>query len=199
MGSSASSITVPTFTGESTFASSFQQVLSNAVNLASLPIQEIQANVNTQTNQESALSSLESTFQSLDSAVQAVDTASSGSLSATSSDPTSVSATTTADALPGTYTIQVDSPGSYSTAISQGGSPVVTDPTTQSISSATSFTLTVNGTTHGWLSRGTGRRDQQLLGGRAGHHHQRWFQHQPRLLPGGYQYFLERRPRRAFG
>jgi len=83
MGSSASSITVPTFTGERTFASSFQQVLSNAVNLASLPIQEIQANVNTQTNQESALSSLESTFQSLDSAVQAVDTASSGSLSAT--------------------------------------------------------------------------------------------------------------------
>jgi len=147
MGSSASSITVPTFTGESTFASSFQQVLSNAVNLASLPIQEIQANVNTQTNQESALSSLESTFQSLDSAVQAVDTASSGSLSATSSDPTSVSATTTADALPGTYTIQVDSPGSYSTAISQAGSPVVTDPTTQSISSATSFTLMVNGTT----------------------------------------------------
>ena len=28
MGSSASSITVPTFTGESTFASSFQQVLT---------------------------------------------------------------------------------------------------------------------------------------------------------------------------
>jgi len=147
MGSPTSSITVPTFTGSSTFASSFQQVLTKAVSLAALPIQEIQVTVNSLTNQQSALSSLQSSFQSLDSALQAVGAAASGSYSATSSDPTAVSATATASALPGTYSIQVDSPGAYSTAMSGSGSPVVTDPTTQSISSAKSFTLTVNGTT----------------------------------------------------
>ena len=147
MGSSTSSITAPTFTGSSTFASSFQQVLTKAVSLADLPIQEIQANVNTETNQQSALNSLESSFNSLSSALQAVGTAASGSYSATSSAPTEASATATSSALPGTYSIQVDSPGAYSTAMSGTGSPVVTDPTTQSISSATSFSLTVNGTT----------------------------------------------------
>jgi flagellar hook-associated protein 2 len=147
MGSTTSSITVPTFTGSSTFASSFQQVLTKAVSLASLPIQEIQVTVNSLTNQQSALTSLQSSFQSLDSALQAVGAAASGSYSATSSAPTEASATATSSALPGTYSIQVDSPGAYSTAMSGAGSPVVTDPTTQSISSATSFTLTVNGTT----------------------------------------------------
>ncbi len=147
MGSPTSSITIPTFTGSSTFASSFQQVLTTAVEMADLPIQEMQVNVNNLTNQQAALNQLESTFQSLDSAVQAIGTAFSGSLSATVSDPTALSATATAGALPGTYTIQVDSPGAYSTAMSQAGSPVITDPTTQSISSATSFTLTANGTT----------------------------------------------------
>jgi len=147
MGSSTSSITAPTFTGSSTFASSFQQVLTKAVSLADLPIQEIQANVNTETNEQSALNSLETSFQSLSSDLQAIGTAASGSYSATSSVPTEASATATSSALPGTYSIQVNSPGSYSTAMSGSGSPVVTDPTTQSISSATSFTLTVNGTT----------------------------------------------------
>jgi flagellar hook-associated protein 2 len=56
-----------------------------------------------------------------------------------------VSAATTSSALPGTYSIQVDSLGSYTTALSQAGSTPVADPTTQNISSASSFTLTVNG------------------------------------------------------
>jgi flagellar hook-associated protein 2 len=57
-----------------------------------------------------------------------------------------VSASATSSALPGTYSIQVDTMGSYATAMSQAGSTPVTDPTTQNISSASSFTLTVNGT-----------------------------------------------------
>ena len=57
-----------------------------------------------------------------------------------------MSAATTSSALPGTYSIQVDGLGSYTTAMSQAGSTPVTDPTTQNISSASSFTLTVNGT-----------------------------------------------------
>jgi flagellar hook-associated protein 2 len=147
MGSSPSSITIPTFTGSSTYSSSFQQVLNRAVEMAALPVQQLQIGVNNLTNQQSALNSLETSFQSLGAALQAIGAAVAGNASASVSDPTSLSASATSSALPGTYSIQVDSPGSYSTAISQAGSPVVTDPTTQSISSASSFTLTANGTT----------------------------------------------------
>ena len=72
MGSSASSITSPTFTGSSTFSSSFQQVLTRAVQIASLPMQQLQNNVNDLTNQQSALTQLEATFQSLDAALQSI-------------------------------------------------------------------------------------------------------------------------------
>lgn len=146
MGSTSSSLTIPTFTGSSSFSSSFQQVLTTAVERADLPIQELQVNVNDLTNQQSALISLESSFQSLSSALQAIGTAATGTVSASVSDPTVVSAAATSSALAGTYSIQVDSPGSYSTAMSQAGSPVITDPTTGGLSSAPSFTLTANGT-----------------------------------------------------
>ena len=146
MASSTSSITAPTFTGSSTFSSSFQQVLTRAVQIASLPVQQMQNNVNDLTNQQTALTQLESTFQSLDTAVQAIGNASGGSVSSVVSDPSVVSAATTSSAMPGTYSIQVDTLGAYAASMSQAGSPVITDPTTQSISSASSFTLTVNGT-----------------------------------------------------
>jgi flagellar hook-associated protein 2 len=150
MASSASPISssaynaTPTFSGSSTYSSSFQQVLTRAVDMASLPMQQTQNDVTNCTSDQSALSSLEGTFQSLDTALQAIGTASAGSVSASVSDPSAVSASTTSSALPGTYTIQVDGMGSYTTTLSQAGDPVVTDPTTQSISSSSSFMLTVD-------------------------------------------------------
>jgi flagellar hook-associated protein 2 len=146
MATSASPISIPTFSGSSTFSSSFQQVLTNAVEQASLPIQQMQNDVTDLTSQQSALSQLESTFESLSSALQDIGSAASGSPSASVSDQSVVSASATSSALPGTYSIQVDTMGSYATAMSQAGSTTVTDPTTQNISSASSFTLTVNGT-----------------------------------------------------
>lgn len=150
MGSSTSSISSaynadPTFSGSSTYSASFQQVLTRAVQTASLPMQQTENDVNTATSEQGAITSLEGTFQSLDTALQAIGTAAAGSNSATVSDPSEVSATTTSSALAGTYSIQVDSLGSYTTTLSQAGSTPVTDPTTQNISSASSFTLTVNG------------------------------------------------------
>lgn len=146
MASSTSSINLPTFSGSSTFSSSFQTVLDRAVQQASLPMQEMQNDVSTLTTQQNALTQLQSTFQSLDSALQSIGSASSGSISASVSDPSVLSASATSSALPGTYTIQVNSDGSYSTAISNAGSTTVTDPSSQNISSASSFTLTVDGT-----------------------------------------------------
>src|SRR5271157_4917278 len=135
MGSTASAISSPTFNGSSTFSSSFQQVLTRAVQLASLPMQQMQNNVNDLTNQQNELTKLESTFVSLDTAVSAIDSAAAGTISTTVSDPTVVSATASSSALPGTYSILVNSLGSYTTTLSQAGSPVVADPTTQGISS----------------------------------------------------------------
>jgi flagellar hook-associated protein 2 len=55
-------------------------------------------------------------------------------------------ATAESTTLPGTYSIQVSDVGSSSTAISNAGATTVTDPSSENISSSSSFTLTVNGT-----------------------------------------------------
>ena len=148
MSSSASSLSNPvTFTGQSTFSSSFQQVLQRAVSIASLPMQELQTEVTTLQSQQSALSSLGATFDSLQSAVQGIATAAGGNVSASSSDTSVVTASTDSTTLPGTYSIQVSRIGSATTTISSAGSPPVTDPSSTSISASASYTLTVNGTT----------------------------------------------------
>ncbi len=67
-------------------------------------------------------------------------------LQATSSDQSVATASVTGNALPGTYTVQVLTAGSYSSATSDSAT-TVTDPTSQNISASTSFTLTV-GTTN---------------------------------------------------
>jgi flagellar hook-associated protein 2 len=139
-------IPVDTFSGSSTYSSSFQQVLTRAVQTASLPGELVQASINTLTSQQQALSSLLSTFASLQGAVQSVASAAQGSVNASVSDSSLVSATASPGAQLGTYVITVDNVGSPATAMSQAGSPAVTDPTSGNISSSTTFTLDVNGT-----------------------------------------------------
>jgi flagellar hook-associated protein 2 len=142
---STSPIPSPTFSGVSTYSNDFQQVLSRAVAIASLPMQQMENQVMTLTGQENALSSLQSTFTSLQNAIQSLTSAGSA-MSATVSDPSIVSASATSSALPGTYSIQVTNLGSATTTLSNAGATPVTDPTTQNISSSNSFTLTINGT-----------------------------------------------------
>lgn len=142
MGSN--SIPPPTFSGQSKFASDFQQVLTRAVAIASLPMQNMQNQLSTLQGQQSSLQSLQTTFASLQSSIQSIGS-SLGTVTATSSNPQAVTATATSSALAGTYTIQVTGLGSHTTTISNAGTPVVTDPSTGNISSSSSFTLTVDG------------------------------------------------------
>lgn len=143
----ATSSTAPiTFSGSSTYSSSFQQVITRAVGIASLPMETLQNQVTNLNSQASTVGGLEAAFTALQQDLQGLDTAVAGSPSAQSSDPAAVSATVAAGALNGTYTIQVDNVGSSTTTLSSTGLTTVTDPTTGNISSATSFTLTVNGT-----------------------------------------------------
>jgi flagellar capping protein FliD len=99
-----------TFNGSSTYSSAFQQVITRAVAIASLPLQSLQQSVSTLTSQQSALSSVGANFNALQSAVQALSSATGGSPTAQVSDPSAVTAAASAGALPGTYTIQVDNP-----------------------------------------------------------------------------------------
>jgi flagellar hook-associated protein 2 len=146
--STASSLSNPvTFNGQSTFSSSFQQVLQRAVSIASLPMQQLQGEVTTLQGQQSSLASLGSAFDALQTALQGIATAATGNVSATSSDTSVVTASAESTTLPGTYSIQVSKIGSSTTTISNAGSPPVTDPSSASISPASSYSLTVNGTT----------------------------------------------------
>ena len=142
------------FQGQSQFASDFQQVLTRAVSIASLPLQNLQNTLTTLNGQQSALSGLSGTFSSLQTALQNIGTA-AGAVSATSSDPTAVQANASSSATPGTYTVAVTALGSSTTTISGAGSPPVTDPTSGNISSASSFTLTVNSVNHTITPAGT--------------------------------------------
>jgi flagellar hook-associated protein 2 len=136
-----------TFSGSSTYASSFQQVIQRAVGIASLPMQILQGDVTELTGKQQATSALGGSFQLLQTAMSAIGNTSSGSPAAQVSDA-GVTATASTGALPGTYSIQVDDIGSSTVSLSKDGLTTVTDASTGNISSALSFTLTVNGVDH---------------------------------------------------
>ena len=135
--------TTPLFNGSSTFSTALQQVITNAVSLASLPMNQLQGEVTTLTNEQTALSSLSTSFSSLQSDVAAIDSAvSAGSYAAASSDTSVATASASSGALLGTYSLEVDNLGSHSTAVSAA---TVTDPTTQNISTSDTYTLSADG------------------------------------------------------
>jgi len=142
-GISTGGITVDTFSGSSTYAASFQQVLTRAVAIASLPIQQMEVDVSNMTGEQSALSSLASTFGQLQDSLQNIDS-SQVSTSATVSNTSVLNASASSSAMNGVYTVEVTNIGSQSTGMSIAGTTPVTDPTQQNISSSSSFTLTVN-------------------------------------------------------
>src|ERR1017187_5951060 len=147
MSSSANTlIPIATFSGSSTYSASFQQVLTRAVQIASLPGELLLASVNTLATEEQALSSLLATFAQLQGAMQNVASAAQGSVNARVSDGSLLSATASSGAQLGTYTVTVDHLGSAATAMSQAGSPAVIDPASGNISSSSTFTLDVGGT-----------------------------------------------------
>ena len=135
------------FTGSSTFASDFQSVITRAVSIASLPLNQYEAQKTNMTAQSTALTGLDNTFAALQTAIQNLDTATGpASYASTSSDPTSVQATVSSGALAGTYTVDVVTLGSATSTLSRATLPAVSDPYSTSISTSTNFSLTVNGT-----------------------------------------------------
>lgn len=134
----------PGFTGLSSYSSDLQNAMNRSVALASLPLHQLQNEQSLLTSQSTALSSLNLQFSGLQSAINSLNSASQNLLSSSVSDQTILSANVAAGALMGTYSVTVKDPGSFSTALSNSATPV-TDPATKSISSASSFTLSLNG------------------------------------------------------
>lgn len=138
-----------TTTGSSSFSTDLQNAVTRALQIAALPAQLVQADINQVSGKSQELTQLSSQFSGLQSSIQSLSSATSnGAQAATVSSPSVLQATLTGTALPGTYSIDVTNAGSEASAMSIAPQPPVTDPSGQSISQSSSFTLTVNGTTY---------------------------------------------------
>jgi flagellar hook-associated protein 2 len=134
-------------TDTSSFSTELQASVTRALEIASLPMQALQNDQSTIGGENSELSTLGNLFNSLQTALQGISSGTgTGAIQASVGDSSVVSASVTGSALPGTYTIDVLQPGSTSSAESTAAG--ITDPTTQSISSSSSFTLTVGTSTY---------------------------------------------------
>ena len=145
--SSLSSYSGNYFNGLSNYSQDLNNAISREVQIAGLPIQLLQNNVNALNRQSSELQTLSGDFASVQSAIASVSSAAGNLLSASLSQPSVATATLGSGATAGSYSLQVTNLGSYSDALSVDGLTTVTDPTSQNISTSNSYTLTVNGQT----------------------------------------------------
>jgi hypothetical protein len=131
--------TTAAFNGTSTYATQLQQEITQAVTIASLPLNALNASVAQLQSQSSELSTLQGDFGSILTAIQRLDQANNGgSLSASVSSDTVATATLDSAAAisGGTYSLDVTSAGSPSTTVSNSNLPTVADPSSTSISSS---------------------------------------------------------------
>ncbi len=145
---SLSSSIAGSFAGVSKYATSLQSVLNRAVGIAALPLQSLNAGLTTLSERQSALQTLDASFLVLQQSVTSLQgILKSNTLSSSVSDGSIVSATVSSGALAGTYNIEVENLGSFSSAVSLAGPTTVTDPSATGITSATSLTLHTGTTT----------------------------------------------------
>ena len=138
----ASTSSTTMFSGNSRYAQDFQSVIDRAVAIASLPLQQYQNQKSTLQAESAEMGVLTSKFLAMGSAVDALSKAATGAnRTATSSDPSVLTATATAAADEAAYTLDIRDAGSVAVAMS--GSASVTDPSSAGLSVSTRFTLTV--------------------------------------------------------
>lgn len=142
---SSSSFTPLQFTGISQYSSDFQQILSRAVSIAQIPVDQLTDEQNTIMSEETTLSSLNTDVASVGSALQAIgQLGSGGALTATTSDSSIVTATATGATSPTSYTISdITSIASAASEISQSA---YAPPSSGSSSSSSTLPTTVSST-----------------------------------------------------
>jgi len=110
-----SSSTNAIFTGSSTYSTDFQNLITRAVSIASLPITQLTNEKTTLSDQSNEIATLGGKFSALQSALQGIDQTLSASYVANSSDTSVVTASVSAGAVESNYSIQVSDMGAYST------------------------------------------------------------------------------------
>jgi flagellar hook-associated protein 2 len=149
MSTSSATSSSSYFTGSSTYAAQLQQSITQAVNIASLPMQQLEQQQSTLTGQQTELQTITSKFSAIQAAINTLQsTSGTGAFSASVDDSTIAAAATSAGVMAGTYTLNITSIGSQTNAVSQQGLTVVTDPSTQNIDTSSTYTLTVNGASY---------------------------------------------------
>jgi flagellar hook-associated protein 2 len=138
--SSTSSI----FSGSSRYSTDLQSVITRAVSIASLPKTQMENTLSTLQSESSALDTIDTKFEAVQSAISSLASATVATSSSVSN-ASVARATVSESAMAGTYEITVTDLGSFSASLSADGLTTVTDPETENISSASSFTLTVDG------------------------------------------------------
>jgi flagellar hook-associated protein 2 len=139
------------FAGSSTFSAQLNQEITHAVAISSAPLTQLNANVAALQRQNSELTTLESDFAGILSSLQGLEQANNGgNLAATVSNNSVATAILDSAAAisGGAYTLNVIDPGSPTTTVSDSNLPNVADPSSTSISSSSSFTLTVGTSTY---------------------------------------------------
>ena len=139
-----------TFNGSSSYAADLQQTITHAVDIASIPLNQLNRNVTALQAQATEIGYLQNGFNLLQNAIKSLTAGvNGGGLSASVADDTIASANLVSSSTinAGTYSLNVINAGSPSVSVSNTGLPTVPDPTSTSISTASSYTLTVNGST----------------------------------------------------
>ena len=142
--------TPATFNGSSTYAADLQQTITHAVDIASIPLNQLNRNISALQAQSTEIGYLQNGFILLQKAIRSLTTGvNGGGLSASVSDNTiaTVNLNSSAAVSAGTYSLNVIDPGSPTTSASNTGLPTVADPSATSISTSGTYTLTVNGST----------------------------------------------------
>lgn len=139
-------ITPLTFTGQSTYSAQFQQIIDKAVEIQEIPLDGMADQADSDQSRLSALQGIDTALTTLQTDVtNLVSAVGSQALTPTVSDSSVASVTLGSGATSGVYQLEIDSLGSATQTVSTGAPQTVTDPTSQNVSSASSFTLTVNG------------------------------------------------------
>jgi flagellar hook-associated protein 2 len=134
------------FSGASRYATDFTQIIDRAVAIASLPLTQLGNQRAQLTDQSSAIATLSAKVGALRSAAAAIGNATgASSYAVANSNGAATSPAITGEAFSGTYEIEVVSTGVRANTSSVDTLPTVADPNLASISTSSSFTLTVGG------------------------------------------------------
>jgi flagellar capping protein FliD len=118
------------FTGSSSYSQDFQNVITRAVSIASLPIAQMTSDQTALSNASNELTKIDQKFTSLQSALDGVSQALSSSFDTQVSDDSVLTASVGSGAVEGNYSILVSDPGAYSTMMTKAWSAADGDPRT---------------------------------------------------------------------